>query len=151
MYRRINKNMSEYRKRYMTGNINLTPEEADYLASIDRDYKAVYDGLDIMEFEHIKGCFVLSATKFLNELCHDLMNNNGYLIVFIRNTDTGHISVRHKMPSFNAGEFLTKHNLGGGHKFAAGMSAIEPADIPKKLLTIEKFLYVNFPEIQKSL
>lgn len=150
MYRKMNKNMSEYRKRFMTGNVNLTPEEIDHLASIDRDYKVVYDGLEIMEFEHIKGGFVLSATRFLNELCHDLMKNNGYNIVFIRNTDTGHISVRHNMPAFNAGEFLTKNNLGGGHKFAAGMSAIEPEDIPKKLLAIEKFLYVNFPEIRKS-
>jgi oligoribonuclease NrnB/cAMP/cGMP phosphodiesterase (DHH superfamily) len=150
MYRKVNRNMGEYRKRFMGGNINLMQEETDYLAAKEKEYHSVYDALELMEFEHIHGGFVLSATQFINELCTDLMNANGYYIVFMRNGETGHISLRHRIPEFNAGEFLTKNNLGGGHRNAAGMTKIEPENIPKVLRTIEKYLYTHYPIVQKQ-
>ena len=150
MYRGINKDMSAYRSRFMGGNVLLSDEEVDYIDGKHKEYTATYNGIEMIEFNHINGALVINVKSFVNEICHDLMVNNGYKIVFLVNAGTGHTNVRHCAQSLNIGELLTKLDLGGGHKFAAGMRKIEPAELfTKKLLTLEKFLYMNFPEMRR--
>lgn len=150
MYRGVNRDLSKYRERFMNGNVLLSEEEAEYIAGKEREYTTVLDGLEMIEFNHIKGAFVINAPSFINEISHDLMNNNGYRIVFIKSAVTDHISVRHNVESLNMGELLTKNNIGGGHPKAAGMSKMENDKLIKILLTIEKYLYLHYPEMRRS-
>ncbi len=150
MYRGINKDMSYYRKRFMYGNVALSEEELLYIEGKEREYKIVFDDIEMMEFEHIKGGLVLNVNKFVNEICSDLMEHNGYRIVFLRNPDTGHTNVRHNIPGLNIGKLLEEHDLGGGHKNAAGMKILNPDVFTKSIMVIEKFLYKNFPEVRKD-
>ena len=150
MYRFMNQDMSEYRKRFMHGNVLLTDEEVQYLERKDKEYHTNFDSLEMIEFNHIKGAFILNATEFLNEIAHDLMTNNGYRIIFLKNLKNDNVSLRHNIQGFNAGELLVKHNLGGGHPFAAGFHEVDSEKLVKHILTIEKYLYVHFPEVRLS-
>lgn len=149
MYRGVNRDMSAYRNRFMGGNVLLSEEEVDYINGKHKEYKTVYDGIELLEFNHINGALVINVENFVNEICHDLMTNNGYKIVFLVNAKTGHTNVRHCEQSLNIGELLTKLDMGGGHKFAAGMKKIEPTDeFTKKILTLEKYLYKYYPDMR---
>lgn len=143
-----NNYMSAYRNRFMNGDVNLTQQELDFIAGKKEEFKQVYEALEIVEFQHIKGCLVINANGFINEICSDLLDSGNYRIVFLRNTKNGHISVRHNIENLNIGEFLTKNNLGGGHKKSAGMDIMDADTMTKKLLTMEKVFYANYPEVR---
>lgn len=148
MYRLHNRDMSKYRERFMKGNVLLTDEEVDYIKSQHAEYNRIYNNVELVEFNHINGALVVNVEKFVNEICQDLMKNNGYNIVFIRNSKTGHINVRQNIPIINIGEILSKFDVGGGHRFAAGMRAMEADEFLKTVLELEKYLYTHYPEIR---
>jgi hypothetical protein len=129
----------------------LSDEEVDYIKEKHKEYDVVYNNIELIEFNHINGALVINVENFINEICHALMVNNKYKIVFLVNAKNGHVNVRHNVSTLNIGDVLSRLNLGGGQRFAAGMNRIEPADmLIKKLLTLEKYLYVHFPELQRS-
>lgn len=150
MYRGVNRDLSKYRERFMSGSMLLTEQEVEHIKSKEIEYKHVFDGLEMIEFNHIKGGFVISAPNFINEIADDLMANNGYRIVFVKSTYTEHVSVRHNVDGLNMGELLTKHNIGGGHPKAAGMAKMDNDQLTKTLLALEKHLWIHFPEMRST-
>lgn len=139
-----------YRQRFMNGDVNLTAEEQNFIKQKKIEYKETYDSLELVEFEHIKGCLVLNSDKFINEICENLMQSEGYKIVFFRSTKNGHTSVRHCVNDLNIGELLTQQGLGGGHRKAGGMNELNSELLVKKILALEKLLFMNFPEVRRT-
>lgn len=149
MYLGKTRNYSGFRKRFMSGDINLTQDEQEYIRYSETNYKTAYDNAELMEFDHINGCLVTNVNDYISEMCHDLMVKCGYKIVFLRNNKKGNTSIRHCIPSLHIGNLLNSIGLGGGHKFAAGMNQLDSHAIVKDILAVEKILYERFPETRR--
>lgn len=109
----------KFRKRFFDGNMKLTNDEKQYLLDRNKEYKKKYKELNVYNFERGNSCFI-SSKDFINEFCHDLMNEKGYDFVFCRNEKNNSISIRTIREDFHIGNCLKDLGLGGGHKMAAG-------------------------------
>lgn len=106
----------QFKKRFYSGNTRFTKQEIDYLRKRKKEFKEVYDNLDVFELNKIKGAFI-HATNFVNELAEKLIKEK-YDIVFIRNPDKNSVSVRGKKGFIDVGNLLKELGLGGGHEEA---------------------------------
>ncbi len=135
-----------FRNRFFKGNINFTRPELDYLSERNQLYKKLYESLDGIDFDSMNGCMVLGDNNFINEICHDLMEKDGYHIVFFRVGNTGRISVRHKIEGLHIGNLLLKLGMGGGHEHAAGMlCSKDPKELSNQVQRVIKEIYEKFP------
>lgn len=134
----------KFRDNFFDGRTYFTDEEEKWLKERDLEFKRLYDSLEIFEFEKINGC-VVQSKEFINEICHKLMNEEGYDIVFVRNPYHGRVSIRHNIEGLNMGTILKEKGIGGGHEKSAGLFCDDIDDFQRKAKDLENviFDYIN--------
>jgi len=135
-----------FRNRFFNGDVRFTQVEIDYLNSRKIEYNNTYEKIDGIDFDSINGCLVFGVNSFVNEICHDLLEKDGYHIVFLKIGNTNRISVRHKIDGLHIGNVLLKLGLGGGHTNAAGMlCSRDPKELSHQVQRVISEIYNNFP------
>lgn len=129
----------KFREQFFNGRTKFTKDEIIWLKKRRKIFKELYDNIEIFEFSKINGCIVESR-EFINEICHKLMEEEGYNIVFVRNPSNQRVSVRHNLDEnvLDAGGILKAHGWGGGHAQSAGMFTTDGPDFKMKVVKIEE-------------
>ena len=139
----------KFRETFKTGRTRFNKEELKWLHKRRDEYKDAWKNLEVYDLQKINGCIV-EANNFLNEIASDLMNQENYRIVFVRNPSNGRISLRHNINNFDAGTFLKEKEFGGGHELAAGIITESDKDLQNKINVIEEYVYNNFIETRRN-
>jgi oligoribonuclease NrnB/cAMP/cGMP phosphodiesterase (DHH superfamily) len=129
----------KFREKFFDGRTNFTSEEEDWLKQRDIKFAELYDSLDVYEFDKIPGC-ITESREFINEICHKLMEEEGYKFVVVRNPSSGRVSIRHNIDELDIGTFLKEKGWGGGHCYAGGAWIGNNEEYKNKLLIIEKYV-----------
>jgi oligoribonuclease NrnB/cAMP/cGMP phosphodiesterase (DHH superfamily) len=138
-----------FRNRFFSGNVTLNSQELAYISLKAEEYKKVYQNLDGVDFETINGCLIFGVNDFVNDICHDLMNKDGYKIVFMM-TKANRISIRHNIQGLHIGNMLMKHGVGGGHEHAAGMlCSMDTKEMTFQVNKITNDIYEHFPDSRR--
>lgn len=138
----------DFRKRFSRGDTKLKDFEIEYVNERKKLLTEVYNNLDIYELDSINACFFLE-TRFVNDLCHKLMEEKGYQLTICVNSKSKSCSVRSNMMNLHVGKMLETLNLGGGHGSAGAFRLKENEELSNKIDTIEKYLYYNCEDIKK--
>lgn len=107
----------DFIKRFANGDTKLKDDEIKYLLERKKLFKEVYKNLEIYDLDSINGCFFLEQ-RFVNDLCHKLMEEKGYKITICINGKFKSCSVRSNLNGLHIGEMLSSLDLGahaGGH------------------------------------
>lgn len=134
-----------FREEFFDGRTIFTAEEKRWLEMREKKFKKIYDNLEIFEFDKINGCIV-QEKEFINEICHKLMDEEGYKLVVIRNPSNGRISVRHCIEGLDAGAILKEQGWGGGHAVSAGFWASDLKEFKEKVTKFENIVYQKTKE-----
>jgi oligoribonuclease NrnB/cAMP/cGMP phosphodiesterase (DHH superfamily) len=139
----------DFRKRFKNGDTKLKPFEIEYVNERKKLLTEVYDNLDIYELDSINACFFLE-TRFVNDLCHKLMEEKGYQLTICVNSKSKSCSVRSNMTNLHVGKMLENIIPGsGGHGSAGAFRLKDDRELSDKIDTIEKYLYYNCEDIKK--
>lgn len=138
-----------FQKRFFDGNTRFTPEEMSYLRKERKKFLEIYNDLEVYDLDSINGCLV-QATQFHNDICHKLIDSEGYSIVFFRNPQTKKVSVRAAQNTLHVGNMLKALDMGGGHKEAGGFYEPSVESLQKKLVQVENYIYKNFQALRKK-
>lgn len=144
-----------FQKRFFSGDTRFTPDEISYIRKKKKAFKAIYDNLEIYDFESVNACLI-QASEFHNDLCHKLLTDEKYNIVFLRNPVSKRVSVRNNNPDIHIGNILkglkdeNGVSYGGGHKDAGGMFEPDIIKFQSKLEMIEKAIYKNSISARKN-
>lgn len=130
----------KFQRRFFNGDTRFTDEEIKYIRKQKKEFNYIYDNLEVYSMEKINGCFV-QCNRFHNDICHKLMNDEKYDVVFFRNPQTKKVSVRNKAKGIHIGNILKELNVGGGHKDAGGFFEPDIQSLQEKLVLIENKLY----------
>jgi len=130
---------AKFRENFFNGRTRFTNDEIKWLRERRKQFKKLYDDIEIFEFDKINGCIVESR-EFINEIAHKLMEEENYNIVFVRNPSNQRVSVRHNLNEniLDMGGILKEHKWGGGHAAAAGLFTLNGEDFKNKIQTLEK-------------
>jgi len=137
---------AKFRELFFNGRTKFTQYEIEWLRKRRKVFKNLYNNLSIFEFDKINGC-VAESHEFINEICHKLMIEEKYNIVFIRNPSNQRVSVRHNFPNLDVGSLLKSKGYGGGHASAAGFWSSDNKDFENKIKILENDIY-NMINIQ---
>lgn len=138
----------DFRKRFKNGDTKLKDFEIEYVNERKKLLTEVYNNLDIYELDSINACFFLE-TRFVNDLCHKLMEEKEYQLTICVNSKSKSCSVRSNMTNLHVGKMLETLGLGGGHGSAGAFRLKENEELSNKIDTIEKYLYYNCEDIKK--
>lgn len=139
----------DFRKRFKSGDTKLKDFEIDYVNERKKLLTEVYNNLDIYELDSINACFFLE-TRFVNDLCHKLMEEKGYQLTICVNSKSKSCSVRSNMTNLHVGKMLENIIPGsGGHAAAGAFRLKDDRELSDKIDTIEKYLYYNCEDIKK--
>jgi len=108
-------------KRFKSGNTKIYEEELQYLKRRKSKYEKILSLLDIYEIKELNGILIISE-DFINELASKYLKED-YSIVFVINPKNYKLSIRHSIDDLHIGNLVKSLNLGGGHKFAAGVNS----------------------------
>lgn len=120
-----------FRRRFSNGSLEYRPDEIAYIKDRRKEYKKLYESLELFELDDVNACFIISKT-FINDLCHDLMEKEGYDIVFCSNAN-GNCSIRSKRKDIHIGEILESMGIGGGHQFSGGFRESDVSQFKSKI------------------
>lgn len=137
----------KFRELYFDGHTNFNEDEINWLEKRKKEFKDLYNNLNIFEFDSIKGC-VAESKEFINEISEKLLKEEGYRIIFIRNPSHGRISIRHNVKGLDVGTILQNHGWGGGHEEAAGMFAESIKQFKERTDILEKEIFGICEEIR---
>jgi oligoribonuclease NrnB/cAMP/cGMP phosphodiesterase (DHH superfamily) len=139
----------DFRKRFKSGDTKLKDFEIEYVNERKKLLTEVYNNLDIYELDSINACFFLE-TRFVNDLCHKLMEEKGYQLTICVNSKSKSCSVRNNMTNLHVGKMLENIIPGsGGHKNAGAFRLKDDRELSDKIDMIEKYLYYNCEDIKK--
>ena len=139
----------DFRKRFKSGDTKLKDFEVEYVNERKKLLTEVYNNLDIYELDSINACFFLE-TRFVNDLCHKLMEEKGYQLTICVNSKSKSCSVRSNMTNLHVGKMLENIIPGsGGHKNAGAFRLKDDRELSDRIDTIEKYLYYNCEDIKK--
>lgn len=139
----------DFRKRFKNGDTKLKDFEIEYVNERKKLLTEVYNNLDIYELDSINACFFLE-TRFVNDLCHKLMDEKGYQLTICVNSKSKSCSVRSNMTNLHVGKMLENIIPGsGGHAAAGAFRLKDDRELSDKIDTIEKYLYYNCEDIKK--
>jgi oligoribonuclease NrnB/cAMP/cGMP phosphodiesterase (DHH superfamily) len=127
---------AKFRELFFNGRTRFTQYEIEWLRKRRKIFKDLYANLSVFEFQKINGC-IAESHEFINEICHKLMTEEKYNIVFIRNTTNQRVSVRHNIKGLDIGSLLKTKGYGGGHEMAAGFWTSDSKDFEIKIKTLE--------------
>lgn len=125
----------KYVERFIDGNIKFTPVELKFISKREQELKECYENLEVIDIGLNDGALI-STYRHVNEMCHNLMDDEGYKIVFSYNPKNGNCSVRNNYEEISIGELLTSVD-GGGHANAGSFVEKNP-DLLK--IKIEKLV-----------
>lgn len=129
-------------RRFITGNISLYPEEKQYFIDANKEFKIMYDNLQISDLAR-NGVY-FEAARFQYE-CIEALKKEGYKWFLIRNKNT--LSIR--CDDINLVDICNKVGKGGGHKHSAGIPIDKFEDVGKLIKTIEYYVddyYMNMTD-----
>jgi len=111
----------KFRERFFDGSTRFIKEEILWLRKRIKEFKEVYNNLEIYNFPNVNGCMIITE-NFSNDCCEKLLKEEEYNIVLSMNPKNKHVSVRHNILNFHMGNFLKMLDLGGGHAQAAAFN-----------------------------
>lgn len=115
-----------FSRRFIHGNVELYPEEKEYIIEAGKEFKELYQNLDISDLCD-KGVF-FETDKFMNE-CVEMLKKDGYEWFVIRNKNS--LSIR--TTTVDLTKIFGILGYGGGHQFAGGIPLRFGQDIGKVL------------------
>jgi len=140
-----------FKDRFITGSTQFNQDEITYIRQQMADFNKIYNELELFEFESINACLT-STNKFINDISDKMLYYDNYQLTVVRNSKSGHTSVRtRKDNNINIGEILKDLDIGGGHPKAGGL-AVDHKELETLIIDLnklEKYLYDNFKEIRK--
>lgn len=138
----------DFRNRFKNGNMKFSEDELNYISGRKKLLNEIYNNLNVYECERVNMCFFVE-NRFVNDICHKLMNEEGFDISICINSKSKTCSVRTKRDDINIGEVLKTLFGGGGHKAAGAFRHDPNEEISIKIEQLESYLYKNFKEIRK--
>ncbi len=140
-----------FRNRFFKGNIEFTPAENSYISEKQEEFSSVINRLTVMELENIEGAFIVGEPNMmLNETCHYFLNCMNFRIVYLYNTISGSISVRHNIDGLDMGKVLTAMGIGGGHEKSAGFQVFNPGNISTVTENVNEEILKLFPDLRRK-
>lgn len=137
-----------FRNRFKNGNMKFSEDELNYVKTRKKLFNDIYNNLNVYESDRIKMCSFVE-NRFVNDICHKLMHEEGYDVTICINSKSKTCSVRTKRDDVNLGSIL-KELLGGGGHMKAGAFRHDPnEEISIKIDALENYLYKNNKEIRK--
>ena len=136
-------------KRFGAGDMNFTSDERSFIDNRWKTFKNRYDEMDVYEMDSINGCMVMQS-DFINDICHRLMEEEGFDVVVCKNPRTASCSIRSKHPELNIGNILKELGSGGGHKLAGGIIEKDPIILREKLVAFEKAIYIKHQDMRTA-
>lgn len=134
-----------FRYRFFSGDVKFNNDEIEYLASRRKQFTTTYKNTKLFKMDSIKGG-VFVGSEFLNDLCHDFMQNEKLDIIFCINQKTNSCSVRSNL-DLHIGNFLQANlSNSGGHKNSGAFKFNDINDVHSKLDMLELNL---FKELKK--
>lgn len=139
----------DFRNRFKNGNMKFSEDELNYISGRKKLLNEIYNNLNVYECERVNMCFFVE-NRFVNDICHKLMNEECFDISICINSKSKTCSVRTKRDDINLGEIL-KNLFGnaGGHSKAGAFRHDPNEEISIKIEQLESYLYKNFKEIRK--
>jgi oligoribonuclease NrnB/cAMP/cGMP phosphodiesterase (DHH superfamily) len=137
----------KFKRRFFEGVTEFTDEEKDRFKKREQDFNELYDALDVYDLDSIQGCLI-TCDEFVNDVCEKLLDEEGYQIVFARNSNSKNVSVRSRIVDCDLGGLLKEFEIGGGHPAAGGMHAPDLIKFQKNLTLVEKTLYKRFESVR---
>lgn len=138
----------KFKHRFFQGYIELTDNEKNIVKKDDIRLKNALAELvknNLVEYsDRIKSC-ILHTREFINELSNMLLGDNINIVFTINHNNN--ISIRSNCSSINVGNIAKKYD-GGGHKYAAGISATSRIEATTKVLDIIRYLYKDCPSVR---
>lgn len=110
----------KYLERFIDGDINFTDKERKFIQARKQEIVEVFKVLEVINIDMEDGCLI-QATKYVNELCENLMNEEGYKFVITYNPNNNNSSIRTNYDEVHVGNMLEEFGFGGGHPQAGGM------------------------------
>lgn len=126
-------------RRFMTGNITLYPEEKQYFIDSNKEFKNMYENLEIVDMAR-NGVYFETA-RFHYE-CIEALKKDGYKWFAIKNKNN--LSVR--CDDVDLPNICTKIGRGGGHRHAVGIPLNNGENITELLKQLEYYIddyYMN--------
>lgn len=126
-------------RRFINGNVTLYPEEKQYFVDATKEFKDLYESLEIFDMAR-NGVFFETA-RFQYE-CIEALKKDGYKWFAIRNKNN--LSVR--CDDVDLVDIAKKLGKGGGHKHAIGIPLTSADNIGELLKKLEYFIddyYMN--------
>jgi len=142
---------TKFRKRFFDGDVEFNQREIDHIEQRSKQLATMWEELDVFEFKKINACLV-QIDDFPNEICERLYSQEGYDVVFAKNTKNGNISVRTGRDDIHLGKLFTDLDIGGGHAKASGLRGHSNNIESLKLVIemVEKAMYQQWPQIRKK-
>lgn len=141
----------DFRKRFKNGDTKLKDFEIEYIKDRKKLLREVYDNLNIYELDSIKACFFIE-NRFVNDICHKLMEEKDYKVTICINSKSKTCSVRSKLESLHIGEMLKQIDLGchsGGHQKSGAFRLSDKMNISEQIDRIEKYLFWKHEETKR--
>ena len=128
-----------FMRRFISGNVNMYPEEKRYFIDAKKEFDKMYETLEITDLAR-NGVF-FETDRFHYE-CIEALKKDGYKWFAIKNK--GNISVR--CDDIDLTEICKKIGRGGGHKSACGIPLTKTDNVAEWVRKIEYFIddyYMN--------
>jgi len=141
----------DFVNRFSNGDIKMNEDEIKYIKDRKKLLREVYDNLNIYELDSIKACFFIE-NRFVNDICHKLMEEKDYKVTICINSKSKTCSVRSKLESLHIGEMLRQIDLGchsGGHQKSGAFRLSDKMNISEQIDRIEKYLFWKYEECKR--
>lgn len=138
----------DFVNRFKNGNMKFSKDEQEYILKRKKEFNEVYNKMAIYDFDRVNACFVIQK-EFVNDICHKLMKDKGYLLTICVNPKSKSCSVRSNFEKLDCGKMLQELGIGGGHSRSSAFRIKEYEEVQEKIDMIEKYLYDNFKEFRK--
>lgn len=132
-------------KRFSKGFDGFTKNEMIFIESQEKAFFDVLENLEVFVYPNTK-IVLFMGDEFVNEICENLMYEEGFAVVFAYNTRNKRISLRGKNEKVDLGKIVTGFGWGGGHPNAAGMVECDSDEMRKRLDQVVDHLKENFSE-----
>lgn len=129
-------------RRFISGNVVLYPEEKQYFIDANKEFKDMYDTLEI--FDMARNGVYFETPRFQYE-CIEALKKDGYKWFAIKNKNN--LSIR--CDDVDLIDIANKVGKGGGHKHAIGIPLTSADNVGEILKKLEYFIddyYMNMIE-----
>lgn len=131
-----------FMRRFIKGNVTLYPEEKQYFLDANKEFKEMYDRLEI--FDLARNGVYFETARFHYE-CIEALKKDGYKWFAIKNKNN--LSLR--CDDINLVDICTKLGRGGGHIHACGIPLQKDENVGQLVKNIEYLIdehYMNMTD-----